>query len=435
MNRLHVIRNIDLGLIHQAEAALQLDLSVRQIKRLLARYRQAGESGLISRHLGRPSNNRLPAVVREQVVLLIRSHYADFGPTLAWEKLTERHDLMLSVESTRHLMIAAGLWQSRARKPARCHPRRERRARRGELIQIDGSPHDWFEGRAPYCTLLVFIDDATGELMHLRFVAAETTTAYMVALRSYLQLHGRPVALYSDCHSVFRVNCEEPGLTQFGRALETLEIAAIHASTPQAKGRVERANQTLQDRLVKEMRLQGINHWDAANAFLETFKTDFNRRFAVAARDPQNAHRKVLHSDAELDLVLARHSTRQISKDLEVQYHHRIYQIQCATPGYAMQRAKVTVCETFDGAVTLLYKGRQLAYTVLGKDQQRRQRIDAKQVNQAVDTAIRRTTPYKPKADHPWRTLRITPQYASSPPPTAFTASRGHFNLGEKGTF
>ncbi len=435
MNRLHVIRNIDLGLMHQAEAAFQLGLSIRQIKRLLARYRQAGESGLISRHLGRPSNNRLPAVVREQVVRLIESHYADFGPTLACEKLTERHDLMLSVESTRQLMMATGLWQSRARTPARCHPRRERRARRGELIQIDGSPHDWFEGRAPSCTLLVFIDDATGELMHLRFVAAETTEAYMAALRSYLQLHGRPAALYSDCHSVFRVNCEEPGLTQFGRALETLEIAAIHASTPQAKGRVERANLTLQDRLVKEMRLQGINDWDAANAFLDGFKTDFNRRFAVPARDPADAHRKVLHSDAELDLVLARHSTRHISKDLEVQYQHRIYQIQCATPGYAMQRSKVTVCETFDGAVTLLYKGRQLVYTVLGKDQQRRQRIDAKQVNQAVDTAISRSAPYKPKADHPWRTLRITPQNASSPPPTAFTASRGHFNLGEKGTF
>jgi hypothetical protein len=427
LNRLHVIRNTDQGLIRQAEAARQLNLSTRQIKRLLVRYRQQGPAGLISRHIGRPGNHRLSAAVRDQAVMLIRSHYHDFGPTLAREKLRERHDLMLSVESTRQLMMAAGLWRSRTRKAAPYHPRRERRARRGELIQIDGSPHDWFEGRAPACTLLVFIDDATGALMHLRFVAAETTEAYMTALRSYLQLHGRPVALYSDCHSVFRVNCEEPGLTQFGRALDTLQIEAIHATSPQAKGRVERANQTLQDRLVKELRLQGINDWQAGNDFLKTFKSDFNQRFAVTARDPEDAHREVLHSAAELDLVLARHTRRQISKDLEVQYHNRIYQIQCATPGYTMQRAKLTVCETFDGEVVLLYKGRRLPYTVLGKEHQQRQRINAKQLNQVVDNTRKPTAPYKPKANHPWRTMPIAPSRASSPQPHALTSQKGTF--------
>lgn len=427
LNRLHVIRNIDQGLICQAEAARQVGVSTRQIKRLLARYRKAGDAGLISGHVGRPSNNRLSDALCDQVVMLISSHYHDFGPTLACEKLREQHDLMLSVESTRQLMMTAGLWQAKARKAVRCHPRRERRARRGELIQIDGSPHDWFEGRAPCCTLLVFIDDATGALMHLRFVAAETTEAYMAALRSYLQLHGRPVALYSDCHSVFRVNREEPGLTQFGRVLQTLEIEAIHANTPQAKGRVERANLTLQDRLVKELRLRGIHDWDAGNAFLEAFKTDFNHRFALPARDPEDAHREVLHSAAELDLVLARHTTRQISKDLEVQYHNRIYQIQCPTPGYTMQRAKLTVCESFDGEVTLLYKGRALLYSVLGKQDQRRQRTAAKKLNHVVDTVIKRSAPYRPKANHPWRTMAINPPRAGSPPPTALNASKGTF--------
>lgn len=413
--------------MRQAEAASQVGLSTRQIKRLLARYRQDGAAGLISRHIGRPSNNRLSDALCDQAVMLIRSHYHDFGPTLACEKLRERHDLMLSVESTRQLMMAASLWRSKTRKAAPCHPRRERRAKLGELIQIDGSPHDWFEGRAPYCTLLVFIDDATGQLMYLRFVAAETTAAYMLALRSYLQMHGRPVALYSDRHGIFRVNREEPGLTQFGRALQTLEIAAIHANTPQAKGRVERANLTLQDRLVKELRLQGIDNWDAGNVFLKAFKTDFNRRFAIEPRDPEDAHRKVLHNTEELDLVLARHTTRQISKDLEVQYHNRIYQIQCATPGYTMRRAKLTVCEKLDGEVVLLYKGRQLGYRVLDKQQKSRQPIDAKQVNHVVDTAIKRLVPYKPKANHPWRTMLINPQHAGSPQPNALTSPKGTF--------
>ena len=181
LNRLPVIRDLEQGHIRQAEAAKQLRLSVRQIRRLLTRYRRDGEAGLTSQRLGHPSNNRLDADIRAQALNLIQTHYHDFGPTLACEKLTERHRLSLSVETTRQLMISAGLWRSKGRKPKRHHPRRERRARFGELIQIDGSPHDWFEGRAPKCTLLVLIDDATGQLMHLRFVEAETTEAYMAS--------------------------------------------------------------------------------------------------------------------------------------------------------------------------------------------------------------------------------------------------------------
>lgn len=428
LNRVHVIRDLDHGRIRQAEAASQLGLSTRQIKRLAARYRQDGVAGLISRHLGRPGNNCLSAALREQVTTLIRTHYPDFGPTLACEKLRERHALMVSVESTRQLMMAAELWQPKARKTAAYHPRRERRARRGELVQIDGSAHDWFEGRAPRCTLLVFIDDATGQLLYLQFVDSETTEAYMAALHAYLHAHGRPVALYSDCHGVFRVNnAEEPGLTQFGRALESLEIEAIHATTPQAKGRVERANQTLQDRLVKELRLRGISDQNAGNAYLDAFTQDFNCRFAVPARNPEDAHRAILHAEEELSLVLAHHSTRQISKDLEVQYHGRIFQIQCATHGYTMRRAKLTVCESFDGAVTLLYKGRRLNYKVLNQEEKRQRRIDDKQLNRVVDKAIKPSTPYKPKPNHPWRTMPIAPGSTGSPQPYALNSSKGTF--------
>ena len=237
----------------------------------------------------------------------------------------------------------------------------------GELVQIDGSPHDWFEGRAEPCTLIVFIDDATSRLLALRFVSAETTRAYMETLASYLTRQGRPVALYSDRHSIFRVNHPERdgALTQFSRALKTLDIAAIHANSPQAKGRVERANQTLQDRLVKELRLRGINDMDTANAFMLVFMEDYNRRFSVAPRNPDDAHRPVLHREPELALMLCLHHTRTRSKNLACQFHNRTYQVQTKGQGYALRKAAITVCEAFDGTVTLLYKGRPLRYRLL----------------------------------------------------------------------
>ena len=200
-------------------------------------------------------------------------------------------------------MIAEGLWKPRVRKSARINQRRPRRPCRGELVQIDGSPHDWFEGRGPRCTLIVFIDDDASELMALRFAPAETTQAYMETLRAYLAQHGRSVAPYSDKHSIFRVNHpdHEGELTQFTRVLRTHGIEPIHANTSQTKGRVERANQTLQDRQVKELRLGGISDIDAANAFLPGFLSDYNLRFAVPPQNPTDAHRPVLHDPQELD--------------------------------------------------------------------------------------------------------------------------------------
>jgi hypothetical protein len=194
-------------------------------------------------------------------------------------------------------MIDDSIWHPKRRKKTKTHPERPRRPRLGELVQIDGSPHDWFEGRSASCTLIVFIDDATGSLMSLRFSPTEATQAYMKALDNYLSHFGRLAALYSDKHSIFRVNHvdHESELTQFTRALKTLNIEPIHANTPQAKGRVERANKTLQDRLVKEMRLNGINTIDEANRYLPIFMEDYNRRFCVPAHHPQEAHRPVLH--------------------------------------------------------------------------------------------------------------------------------------------
>jgi transposase len=224
----------------QVEAAAELDLSERQVKRLCRTYRQQGPRGLLSKQRGKPSNHQLAPGVRKRALQLIRKHYPDFGPTLAAEKLAERDGVALSNETVRQLMVADGLWKPRRQHDYKLHPTRERRACFGELIQIDGSPHAWFEERAPKCTLLVFIDDATGRLMQLRFVPAETTFSYFHVLRDYIDQFGKPAALYSDKFGVFRVNQrylgEKAGQTQFGRAMGELDIELICANSPQAKG-------------------------------------------------------------------------------------------------------------------------------------------------------------------------------------------------------
>ena len=245
------------------DAATLLGMSRRQISRLLARLDEQGPEGLVSRKRGQPSNRRHSDARREQIVGLVLEHYHDFGPTLAREYLIERHGIKVACETLRQLMIQAGLWKDRQARRPRPYQPRYRRDCRGELIQIDGSKHWWFEDRGPQCTLLVYIDDATSELMHLRMVESESTFAYMEATRAYIEQHGKPVAFYSDKHSVFRnakaSAARGDGMTHFGRALHALNIEIICANSPQAKGRVERANATLQDRLVKAMRLEGIS--------------------------------------------------------------------------------------------------------------------------------------------------------------------------------
>lgn len=213
--------------------------------------------------------------MRGRIGALLREFYPDFGPTLAAEKLAERDGIAVSAETVRRLQIELGLWRPKKRRAKRVFQLRDRRPRFGELIQIDGSPHDWFEGRAPRCTLIVFVDDATGRLTSLRFAPVESAKAYLQALREHVLTHGCPLAFYSDRHGIFRVNAKDAesgdGKTEFGRVAERLKIELINALTPQAKGRVERANQTLQDRLIKEMRLRNIGSMQEGQAFLPEF--------------------------------------------------------------------------------------------------------------------------------------------------------------------
>ena len=259
LERMQVLRDLSTKQITVSEAAGLMRLTRRQVFRLAKRYRQDGPPGLVSRRRGRPSNRSHPAAVRTEALALIKANYADFGPTLAAEKLAACHDLRLGVETLRQWMRADGIWKDRKQRLPRVYQPRYRRASLGELIQIDGSEHWWFEDRGPQCTLLAFVDDATSRIMHAGFVATESTFDYFRATRAYLERYGKPVAFYSDKHAIFRVNRKEAqggdGMTQFGRALDELTIEIICANAPQSKGRVERCFSTLQDRLVKELRL------------------------------------------------------------------------------------------------------------------------------------------------------------------------------------
>jgi transposase len=401
LTRLEVMKRLEEKSLKQKAAAAMLGISVRHVKRLLRAYRQGGAGGLICKRRGKVSNNRLRTEVKQQAIDLIHSRYHDFGPTLAHEKLSEVHGLKLSVETVRQLMIAEGIWKARQAKQVEVHQMRARRACLGELVQLDGSPHKWFEERAPGCTLLVFIDDATGRLMELYFTPSETTLSYFAASRRYLSRYGKPVALYSDKNSIFRIIHKNAltgdGMTQFGRAMKELDIEIICANSPQAKGRVERAIQTLQDRLVKELRLRGIASIAAANAYAPEFMADFNARFAVQPRSSQDAHRPILPSE-DLDLIFTRQEQRTLSKNLTLQYNKVVYQIQTSRPTYALRKAPVTVCEDPNGAIAILYKGHPLDYTVFHKQQRQAEVVDSK----AIETKLKK--PHKPAKDHPWRT-------------------------------
>ena len=365
--RSHVMRALSKGLLRQQEAAERLDLSVRQVKRLMRRWRALGDAGLVSRQRGRPSAQRMEASKRARIEELLRVKYPDFGATLAAEKLSEREGIEVSRETVRRIQMDLGLARARRRRAKRVHSPRERRARLGELIQIDGSPHDWFEGRGPRCTLIVFIDDATSRLTALQFAPVETTKAYLSALRAHVLAHGVPLAFYSDRHGIFRVNAKEAesgdGYTEFGRVAERLRIELIQATTPQAKGRVERANQTLQDRLIKEMRLRGVSDMAGAQAFSREFIELWNAKFANPPLQAADAHRPWTKDAEALDEALARREERVLSKALTFSVGGKVYCVKTNGPGTALRGARITLLHFQDGAMRIDYKNRSLPYT------------------------------------------------------------------------
>ena len=398
--RIEVMKRLEEKRLKQSEAAEMLGVSERHVRRLVRGYRQDGERGLISKRRGKPSNNQMDEQVKQGAIDLIYRQYHDFGPTLAHEKLTEQHGLKLSRETVRQLMIREGVWKAKKAKKPVVHQMRERRACYGELVQVDGSPHAWFEERGGRCNLLVFIDDATGRLMELYFTSGETTFGYFAATQRYLTRYGKPVAFYSDKNSIFKVNIKNAltgsGMTQFGRAMKELDIEIICANTPQAKGRVERTIQVLQDRLVKEMRLREISDIETANAYTEEFMADYNVRFAVQPRSSHNMHRS-LKPKEDLARIFTWQEQRSLSKNLTLQYKNIVYQIQTSRPSYALRKAKVMVSEDHQGEIEILYKGQPLAYSIFKKQQRQAEVVSSK----AIDHKLKRC--YKPGENHPWR--------------------------------
>lgn len=374
LQRIEVLAQVLDGSLRTTTAADLLGLSQRQVQRLVHDVQDNGAIAVRHKLRGRPSNNRISDLKRDYILSLIRNDYPDFGPTLATEMLAERHGIHVSSETLRKWMIADSLWKSRAQRH-RVHQPRLRRESLGELIQIDGSEHRWFEDRGPACTLLVFIDDATGTLMHLRFVPSESTESYFAALSDYLHDHGLPVAFYSDKHSVFRVNRREPrsghGMTQFGRALSELNIEILCANSSQAKGRVERANRTLQDRLVKELRLAGISDMAAANAFLPGFMAHYNLRFSQAPARPDNRHRPLTLDASRLSDILCVRDQRQVGKSLVVHYERMKFILEDSEHARSAIGRYVETYSYPDRPLKIRWKGISLPYRIFDPAQQR----------------------------------------------------------------
>lgn len=402
IDRLATIQRICNKQIKQKDAATVLGLTTRQVRRLVRGYQKQGANALVSKHRGKTSNRKYPEVFKKDIVEHIRCQYYDFGPTLATEKLAQRQNINIGIETARNWMTEAGIWKPKVSKKAVVHPPRARRHCYGDLVQIDGSPHAWFEARGPSCTLIVFIDDATSKILMLRFFNAETTFAYFEMVKLYLAKYGKPVSFYSDKLSVFKVNQKEAvsgtGETQFKRAMRELDINLVFADSPQAKGRVERCNKTLQDRLVKELRLQNISTMEEGNKFLETYMLAHNNQFAIPAFEPTDLHRPI-DLTCNLDIILTHQETREVQKNITIRYKNSIYQIEIPGKGYRLRQGTVTVCESASGEITLLHKGQSLSYKVYDKNQYYSEPVSSKELN----APLRLVHDYKPGPNHPWK--------------------------------
>lgn len=363
IDRLAVIDKLIKGEITPQIASIRLGISTRQVRRLVERFDASGAAGLVSQKLGRPSNRQLPVGMAQTALATIREHYPDFGPTLAREKLLQRHGMVLAVETVRKLMIKDGLWKTRDQNQPRIHQPRTRRACLGDLVQIDGSLHAWFEGRGRPCSLLVFVDDATGLLMHIHFAPTESAQSYFAATRCYLLKHGKPRTFYSDRAGVFKAlrRGADETRTQFHRALDELDINLIFASSPEAKGRVERMNRSLQDRLVKELRLQGISTMEEANAWSECFINDYNDRFGQQPSSDLNLHTDVA-DDEDLDLILAWREERKLTSKLTVQHGDWIYVLKDALATRELVGHRVSIHISPSGRTQLRGNGKTLEY-------------------------------------------------------------------------
>jgi hypothetical protein len=413
INRYYVIRSVLEGRMTQVEAAKVLRRSERQIRRMCARVRTEGARGVLHGLQGRPSNHQLPAERLEGALCALHDPlWEGFGPTFARDKLRQKHGLTVGLETLRQLMIQTDLWTVRRHGP-RHRAWRERRACMGMLVQLDGSEHDWFEGRGPRCVLLVYIDDATSRILHAEFVETEDTLTLMRATWSYLKRLGRPVAFYVDRDSIYKVNLpakyeglcspEQP-MTQFTRAMGELGIDVITANSPQAKGRVERGFETHQDRLVKELRLRGISSIREANQYLwGSYIQEHNERYAVTAARPEDAHRPLLATH-RLERILSIRVERTLMNDYTLRHENRFFQVLEHQVVRVRPGDKVEIETRLDGSVHVRFEGVYLNSKAIEKRPYR------PYLAARPSAAKQREYPTKgvgsvPSKDHPWRRL------------------------------
>jgi transposase len=398
LNRKTIIEQSVGKRITQREGAERLGISERHFRRLLRLYRRNGDEGLVSGHRGKPSNHRFGEAKWQEIVEFMETPvFEGFGPTLLREKLEEYKGVVICKETMRQIMIEAGKHHPKIKKKKASHPLRERRCRRGELVQIDGSYHAWLEERGPKACLLLYVDDATSGVLAAEFVEHESFFAYASLCKAYFRSTGVPVTFYSDKFSVFRANSassvQKDAMTQFNRALSCLGVELICANSPQAKGRVERANQTFQDRLVKELRLGQIQTYPEANAYLPEFIRFYNRKFAVLPRSTGDDHRP-LDPTLDLDFIFSIQATRTISKDIQIQFDNVTYQIITNRPPQNLVKREALVILNESGLVSAYLNHQQLTLKVLQKQPKQAQVVSAKSLDHPVSI---------PPLNHPWR--------------------------------
>lgn len=399
--RFGVMQQIDKKILTLRKASDELGLSLSQTKKVRKRYRLEGPEGLISRHVGKISPNQTNPRVKSEILYILRSEdYEGFGPTFARDKIEEGQGYCLSSETIRKWMLKEGLWTHKTKKKSKIYQRRQRRGKFGDLLQGDGSRHAWFEERGAECTMVLYVDDATSNITAARFVSAETTESYQQILKEHLNKYGKPGALYVDKHAIFRTSRDNETLrnTHFARVLKDLGIELICANSPQAKGRIERAHGTLQDRLIKEMRLQKISNIEDANNFLPLFIKDYNQRYGEKPREKKDGH-KPLDREINFERIFARRSTRKVAKDLSFSYGGVIYQIETGSPN-RFNKAYVDILERPGKPILVERDGRSYAYKEWKKGfSQKPKVLDSKELE-----AYWPTTPVKkPKRNHPWR--------------------------------
>ena len=393
------------------EAVVVMGIGYRQGRRIYKRYVSEGDKGLVHRNRGRPSNRSKSWELKEIVLALYREQYWDFGPTLAAEKLVERDGYEVDHETLRRWLLAAGLWK-RQRKRPKHREWRERKAHFGELVQMDGSHHKWFEDRGEEGCLMNMVDDATGKTLAL-LSEGETIVAAMKVLWAWVERYGIPKAIYVDWKNIYVAKREptleeqlagELPLTQFGRACQKLGVEIITASSPQAKGRVERKHGVYQDRWVKELRLAGIKDIERANQSLSGFIEKLNARFAVEPRSPADFHRPVLQG-MDLKHVFCLEESRTVGNDWVVRYKNRLFQV-VSQSNLPASRGKVIVQEHLDAAVHIVYRDREILFTEI-KELPRRPMVTQQQLNHEPKRR------YIPPPDHPWRRFTLQTQRIS----------------------